>query len=224
MSPTLPLLRPRLLPLALVFAAHGALLLALLHAHPAAVVPPAPEASLQLTLLPPAPLPMKTPPRPPQPPHPTPPPVQPVHPQPLAPTPRPTPQAQAVVTPPPPAAQTVAQETPAPPPPKAAVVPDPPPPPPAHAEASRIGNDDPPYPALSQRLGEQGRAVVTVCVKTDGSAESTSLKQSSGYSRLDAAALKAIAGWHFAPATLGGQPVTSCYAQPVDFRLTSAHH
>lgn len=66
---------------------------------------------------------------------------------------------------------------------------------------------EPLYPAISRRLGEQGSLVLEVLVDREGRVVQTRLLQSSGFARLDRAALEGVeSGYHFVPGTIGGAP------------------
>lgn len=118
------------------------------------------------------------------------------------------------------------------PPPEAAAPPDDPNPPPvttnaAMSDATALSFDavrspDAYYPPISAQLGETGAAIVQVCVAPEGRLESApQVTQTSGYPRLDAAAVKwASEALRFKPATSGGLPVRSCAGFRVKFRLT----
>jgi len=75
------------------------------------------------------------------------------------------------------------------------------------------------YPLASQRKREQGTVVLRVLVKANGSAGTVEVKTSSGYSRLDAAALEAVKSLRFEAATVGGKPVEEWVFVPFVFRL-----
>ena len=75
------------------------------------------------------------------------------------------------------------------------------------------------YSRLSRRLREQGRVVLRVLVKSDGSAGSVEVKSSSGFPRLDQSAIDAVKSWRFNPATLDGKPVDEWYQVPIPFKL-----
>ena len=70
-------------------------------------------------------------------------------------------------------------------------------------------------------MGEEGVTLVRVLVKADGRAGEVELKRSSGYDRLDQAALRAVRKWRFVPATKHGEPVDAWLDQPVTFKLNS---
>ena len=71
---------------------------------------------------------------------------------------------------------------------------------------------------MSLRLGEQGTVLLTVLVKSDGTASDVEVKSSSGFPRLDRAAIEAVKTWRFNPATVDGKPVDKSYDVPVTFK------
>jgi protein TonB len=81
------------------------------------------------------------------------------------------------------------------------------------------------YPDASRRLGEQGTALVHMCIGAGGRlVGDPTMAKSSGSSRLDQAALRyarATSG-HFVPATRNGVPVTVCTSLPIKFQLTDS--
>lgn len=56
------------------------------------------------------------------------------------------------------------------------------------------------YPTLSKRLGEQGTVILNVLVSVSGDVSSIEIKQSSGFERLDKAAVVGVRDWLFEPA------------------------
>jgi protein TonB len=105
-----------------------------------------------------------------------------------------------------------------------------PPPAAVHVTPLRaIANGFPPtddyYPDASRRLGEQGTALVKLCIGAGGRViGDPAIQRSSGSSRLDQAAIRyarATSG-HFQPETRNGQPVTVCTALPIKFQLTDS--
>lgn len=78
----------------------------------------------------------------------------------------------------------------------------------------------PKYPAASQRLGEEGRVVLLVFINPDGSVGEVQIKTSSGFPRLDQAAVQWARSQRWVPALKNGQPVGGWKEQPVVFRLT----
>ena len=77
----------------------------------------------------------------------------------------------------------------------------------------------PQYPPVSRRLEEEGRAVLEVRVGADGSVLSARVVESSGYWRLDNAALRAVRIARFTPARRFGRPVASTLRLTFAFRL-----
>lgn len=77
----------------------------------------------------------------------------------------------------------------------------------------------PSYPAISRRLGESGRVVLRVELDAAGRVSNAQLTRSSGYTRLDTAAVEAVMKWRCQPAQRNGQPVRSVAVQPFDFTL-----
>lgn len=91
------------------------------------------------------------------------------------------------------------------------------------ASANKALNKAPLYPTLSRRLKEQGTVYLQVLVLKNGKVGQLKLKQSSGFSRLDQAALNAVRGWTYQPAVKLGQPIDYWFVQPVVFNLNSIH-
>ncbi|MDT8364792.1 MAG: energy transducer TonB [Nitrosomonas sp.] len=75
----------------------------------------------------------------------------------------------------------------------------------------------PSYPALSRRLGEEGKLTLQVELDVSGKITQTKIVKSSGYSRLDNAALATVKTWRCRPATRDGQPVRTVALQPFNF-------
>jgi periplasmic protein TonB len=87
------------------------------------------------------------------------------------------------------------------------------------SDADYLQNPKPPYPSLSKRLGEQGKVVVRVFIGTDGTAQKTEIKQSSGYDRLDQAALNTVLRWRYVPGKRAGVPEAMWFNVPISFVL-----
>jgi len=199
------------------------------------ITPPAPRIE-------PTPAPPPPPPKPqPQPPQPQPqrkvepPPVRresarieprkalPPAPEPVAiarPDPAPAPNAPTGTAQPPPAAPPIAAPVAAAPAPVAA----PAPPAPARVElpssdADYLQNPRPAYPALSKRLGEQGKVMVRALIAADGTVSRAEVSQSSGFDRLDQAALAAVQKWRFVPGKRNGVAEAMWHQIPVNFVL-----
>lgn len=213
-------LRARLAGLLVVLALHGALFYSLWHYR---ILPPPNEATtLFVDLL--TETPKVKPPKPkrePEPPRPRPPrrenPVQLPPPQQLA------AQAPVVlpsdpVAPPPPPAPRI----------EAPVEPEPPAPPPrpagpvilSGALAITCPDRTPPsYPPISRRLGEEGEVVLRVELDETGRVDRATVKTSSGYARIDEAALAVVRRWRCNPARRDGAAVRAVAIQPFNFVL-----
>ena len=74
------------------------------------------------------------------------------------------------------------------------------------------------YPELSRRLQEEGTVELRFEVLQSGAVQSLTVARSSGYERLDEAALTAARTWHFNPRTGGG--TVEVLLHRVVFRLT----
>ena len=86
-------------------------------------------------------------------------------------------------------------------------------------DADYLQNPAPVYPALSRKRGEHGVVLLRVHVLADGSADQIEIVESSGYSRLDDAAVRAVKRWRFVPAKLGDETVAAWVRVPVRFDL-----
>jgi protein TonB len=110
----------------------------------------------------------------------------------------------------------------APAPATVAAPPAPPPPvTPPRFNAAYLNNPAPAYPALSRRMGEEGRVVLRVYVSEQGQAAQVQLRTSSKHPRLDEAALDAVRRWRFVPARRGETPVAAWVLVPISFSLRS---
>jgi periplasmic protein TonB len=76
-----------------------------------------------------------------------------------------------------------------------------------------------PYPSRSRRLGEQGRVILSVELDEQGRVDRAAIKTSSGYARLDEAALATVKRWHCNPARRNGMAVRSVALQTLHFVL-----
>jgi protein TonB len=85
--------------------------------------------------------------------------------------------------------------------------------------ADYLDNPAPGYPSLSKRLGEQGKVMLRVLVNSQGFPDKVEIDKSSGFARLDNAALQAVEHWKFVPARQGAQAVIASVIVPVSFIL-----
>ncbi len=85
--------------------------------------------------------------------------------------------------------------------------------------AAYADNPNPDYPLLARRKGFEGRVLLRVAVRPDGTAESAAIIQSSGHDILDRAARATITQWRFRPASIGDKLVAGSIDVPVLFRL-----
>lgn len=84
-----------------------------------------------------------------------------------------------------------------------------------------LNNPPPAYPALSRRIGEEGRVMLRVLVGTNGKPESVEIENGSGSQRLDSAALDAVRKWKFIPARRNNEAISAYVLVPVKFSLDS---
>jgi len=84
--------------------------------------------------------------------------------------------------------------------------------------ADYLSNPPPTYPTLSLRLSEQGKVVVRVLIGKNGRALDARIAQSSGFDRLDQAALRAVLNWRYMPGTVDGQPQDMWFDAPINFK------
>ncbi|MCL2589564.1 MAG: energy transducer TonB [Betaproteobacteria bacterium] len=89
------------------------------------------------------------------------------------------------------------------------------------SNVSYFSNPEPEYPPQSRRLREQGLVKLRVHVTEQGRAGEVMLYKSSGYERLDKAALNAVWQWRFRPAQRAGTPVAGWVVVPFRFELQS---
>ena len=87
------------------------------------------------------------------------------------------------------------------------------------SDAAYLNNPKPPYPALSRRLGEQGKVVIRVLIGADGKAQQAQVHSSSGFDRLDQAGLQTVLKWHFEPGKRGGIPEAMWFNVPLIFKM-----
>ncbi|MDB5750902.1 MAG: tonB, partial [Ramlibacter sp.] len=136
----------------------------------------------------------------------------------------PSPTAPAtVVEPQPPAPPVAAPITVAPTPAPAPPAPSAPPAPPRielpSSSADYLHNPQPPYPAMSKRLGEQGQVMLRVLIAADGAADKVEVRRSSGYERLDSVAVDTVRRWRFVPGKRNGVAEAMWFNVPINFVL-----
>jgi protein TonB len=169
---------------------------------PAEIISEFDEPAATKTVQPAPPPPVKKTPPPPEP--------QPALPEPVAVNePTPAPNAPVVVATPPPATE----PAPAAAPTSSLRVEMP------SSNAQYLQNPKPSYPAISKRLGEQGKVMVRVLIGVDGKALRAEISQSSGYERLDQAALNTVLSWRYVPGKRGGVPEAMSFDVPINFIL-----
>jgi protein TonB len=220
----------------IVIVVHVLIALALLSMEPVARAKGRQQPLMASLIVPPAPPKVEEPAKVPDPPKPLPqrprvePPPKPLPPPPSLSAPESAPSPVVVAPPPaepvpvPAAAPSAALEWPAP-----AIAAAPPAPPAPRVEpvvaprfdADYLDNPAPAYPALSRRMGEQGRVLLRVYVHADGSVGQVEIGESSGFERLDRAAREAVARWRFVPARQGERPVAAWVLVPISFSLRS---
>ncbi len=75
------------------------------------------------------------------------------------------------------------------------------------------------YPPTSIRLEEEGLSRLKVCVGPNGRVKDATVEASSGFPRLDEAAVKVAKMYRFTPQTVNGVPVDACGLMPIRFVL-----
>ncbi len=76
------------------------------------------------------------------------------------------------------------------------------------------------YPPLSRRFGEEGTVVLRILVTPEGKADTVEIRNSSGFQRLDDAAVQAVKSWRFNPYTYDGKAISEWLIFPLSFKLT----
>lgn len=199
--------------LAFVVGLHAmGLWLALTLTQIAPALPPAKTLYVQF-IEPTAPAPVK----PPEPLPPTPPrPVEKPKPKPLITTHAAEPTPNAIVAPPDPV-------EPEPLPPiEAAPAPGPEPEPviePPKYNLAYLNNPAPAYPLRSTQLGEEGTVVLRATITATGAVKDVEVQKSSGFPRLDQAALAAVRRWRFTPSKRGDTAIEGIAIIPMPFVL-----
>lgn len=85
--------------------------------------------------------------------------------------------------------------------------------------ANYLNNPAPFYPVAAKRQGVQGKVLLSVLVKIDGTPALVQISHSSGSHDLDEAALDAVRQWKFIPARSRGHFVQASVVVPVEFKI-----
>lgn len=80
---------------------------------------------------------------------------------------------------------------------------------------------EPTYPSSSRRAGEEGTVRLKVLVDEKGRPREVAVATSSGFARLDQAAMEAVRKWRFVAATDGTNPISAWTHVAITFRLTT---
>jgi protein TonB len=92
-------------------------------------------------------------------------------------------------------------------------------PPSTQGKGARI--TQPEYPPSSRRAGEEGTVTLAVLVQENGRPGEVKVAKSSGFPKLDEAAVKEVQrNWRFVPGKEDGKPVAMWHTFAVTFRLT----
>lgn len=75
------------------------------------------------------------------------------------------------------------------------------------------------YPAIAQRLGQQGKVELKLAIGVDGLTRDVEIVSSSGHRALDLAAVRQAEKFRYRPARANGEPVPSFAIVPVSFVL-----
>jgi TonB family protein len=86
-------------------------------------------------------------------------------------------------------------------------------------DAAYLNNQAPPYPSMSKSLQEEGEVLLEVEIDAFGNVGNIKIQKSSGFKRLDSAALKAVKNWRFVAAKKNNQFVASTVQIPINFIL-----
>ena len=87
------------------------------------------------------------------------------------------------------------------------------------SNAAYLNNPRPSYPAISRRMNEQGKVVLRVFIDESRNPQQIEINKSSGYERLDKAALDAVKRWKFVPGKRNGVPEGMWRLVPINFVL-----
>ena len=96
--------------------------------------------------------------------------------------------------------------------------------PPAAAQSLKVSRRvDPTYPPSARRAGEEGSVQLRILVDERGLPGEVQIVKSSGFARLDQAAIDAVRRWRFVAATNGSQSVVAWTQVAITFRLTGGN-
>lgn len=87
------------------------------------------------------------------------------------------------------------------------------------SDADYLKNPKPTYPPLSRRQHEQGQVLVRVLIGVEGTAQKAEIHKSSGFERLDQAALATVLKWRYLPGKRAGVPEAMWFNVPINFVL-----
>lgn len=87
----------------------------------------------------------------------------------------------------------------------------------ATANAAYLNNPAPEYPPTASRMNWGGTVILRVRVLANGSAESVTIKKSSGRKVLDDSATSAVKKWTFVPSKRGSTPIDGWATVPIIF-------
>lgn len=88
-----------------------------------------------------------------------------------------------------------------------------------HTPVKPLKTERPLYPRRAREEGWHGRAIVRLKISPEGTVESGTIHQSSGYQLLDDQAIDAATHWTFEAAKNGGFPVATTVNIPIQFDL-----
>ena len=87
------------------------------------------------------------------------------------------------------------------------------------SDADYFQNPKPAYPPISRRLNEQGKTTVRVLIGADGQPQRAEIGKSSGFSRLDEAAVATVMRWRYVPGKRGGVAEAMWFNVPINWVL-----
>jgi periplasmic protein TonB len=87
------------------------------------------------------------------------------------------------------------------------------------SDADYLNNPKAKYPRASHAMREEGTVRFEVLIGANGLPQDVKLNKSSGYERLDSAALEVIKTWKFTPGTSNGVPMAMSRIVPYTFKI-----